>query len=112
MNLTFVELPPFIRFRDEHLNDDEYRAIQTELLENPEKGDVIQGLGGLRKIRIAQGKSNKGKQGGARAIYFYYVSKDRIYFVTAYGKNKQADLTNEQRKVLSSIVELIKAENS
>ncbi|MGX2967612.1 type II toxin-antitoxin system RelE/ParE family toxin [Ursidibacter sp. B-7004-1] len=111
MNLSFIELAPFIRFRDEYLTDDEYRSIQMELLQNPEKGEVIQGLGGLRKIRVSLGKSNKGKQGGARAIYFYFVSKHRIYFLAGYTKNKQIDLTSEQKKVLATIVDIIKSEN-
>ncbi|WP_236966819.1 hypothetical protein [Mannheimia varigena] len=38
MNLTFIELPPFERFRDENLTDEDYRVFQNELLDNPEKG--------------------------------------------------------------------------
>lgn len=109
MNLTFIELPPFERFRSESLTDEEYRAFQNELLENPEKGDLIQGLNGLRKIRLADSKRNKGKRGGIRAIYYYFVSRDQIYLVTAYGKDKQEDLSTEQRKTLSAIIDLVKA---
>lgn len=53
MNLTFIELTPFAKYRAEFMDDEEYRVFQNELLENPEKGDVIKGLNGLRKIRIA-----------------------------------------------------------
>ena len=108
MNLTFIELPPFDRYRREYLSDDEYRRFQDELLENPEKGDVIQGLHGLRKIRIADNTRNKGKRGGARVIYYYLTEKMRIYFFTAYRKNEIEDLTNEQRKLLKIAVETIK----
>lgn len=108
MNLTFIELPPFERFRDENLTDEDYRAFQNELLDNPEKGDLIQGLNGLRKIRMSDSKRNKGKRGGIRAIYYYFISRDQIYLVTAYGKDRQEDLTTEQRKSLSSIIDLIK----
>ena len=69
MNLTFIELTPFAKYRAEFMDDEEYRVFQNELLENPEKGDVIKGLNGLRKIRIADSTRNKGKRGGARAIY-------------------------------------------
>ncbi|AHG76309.1 Toxin HigB-2 [Mannheimia varigena USDA-ARS-USMARC-1296] len=108
MNLTFIELPPFERFRDENLTDEDYRAFQNELLDNPETGDLIQGLNGLRKIRLADSKRNKGKRGGIRAIYYYFISRDQVYLVTAYGKDKQEDLTTEQRKSLSAIIDLIK----
>lgn len=108
MNLTFIELPPFERFRDENLTDEDYQELQKELLQNPEKGNVIQGLGGLRKLRIADGKSNKGKRTGNRAIYYYYQTESQIYLVTAYAKNEQTDLTNEQRKILLTMIEHIK----
>ncbi|MDH2998963.1 toxin [Pasteurellaceae bacterium LFhippo2] len=108
MNLAFIELPPFERFRDAHLSDEEYKAFQYELLDNPTKGDLIQGLGGLRKVRLADSQRNKGKRGGIRVIYYYFLDKDHIYLVTAYGKDKQEDLNSEQRKVLNLILERIK----
>lgn len=108
MNLLFIELSYFSKYRAETLTDDEYRALQNELLENPEKGDLIQGLNGLRKIRIADNKRNKGKRGGARVIYYYYSSQSTIYFLTAYDKNEMVDLTNEDKKVLKSLVALLK----
>lgn len=107
MNLTFIELTPFAKYRAEFLNDDEYRAFQNELLENPEKGDVIQGLGGLRKIRIADSTRNKGKRGGARVIYLYVVIKNQIYLITAYGKGKKTDLSNDERKALLQVVQAL-----
>ncbi|PJG86440.1 toxin [Conservatibacter flavescens] len=108
MKLTFIELPPFQRYRTEFLDDEAYRLFQNELLENPEKGDLIQGLGGLRKVRISDNNRNKGKRGGARVIYYYVVNRDQIFLITAYGKHKQTDLTTEQRKALLSLIETIK----
>lgn len=108
MNLTFIELPPFERFRTEHLTDEEYRSFQNELLENPEKGEVIQGLKGLRKIRIADNKRNKGKRGGTRVIYYYFQTKSQLFLIMAYGKNEQTDITPEQHKALVTIIERIK----
>lgn len=63
----------------------------------------------MRKIRLADNKRNKGKRGGIRAIYYYFVGREQIYLVTAYGKDKQEDLTTEQRKSLSAIIDLVKA---
>lgn len=108
MKLQFIELSFFSKYRSENLTDEEYRALQNELLENPEKGDLMQGLGGLRKIRIADSNRNKGKRGGARVIYYYYTSQETIYFLTAYGKNEMVDLTSEDRKALKEIIKLIK----
>ena len=107
MKLSFIELPPFERYRKAYLSDDEYRAFQNELLENPEKGDVVQNTGGLRKIRIADSERNKGKRGGARVIYYYLIRKSRILLVTAYSKNRCEDLTTEQYKILAKLVKEI-----
>lgn len=107
MKLSFVELPPFERYRQAHLSDDEYRAFQNELLENPEKGDVIQNTGGLRKIRIVDNARNKGKRGGARVIYYYLIRKSRILLITAYSKNRCEDLTAEQYKILTRLMKEI-----
>ena len=51
--MTFTEHPVFTRRIMELLTDEEYREFQLELAANPESGDVIPGLGGLRKIRLA-----------------------------------------------------------
>lgn len=108
MNLVFIELLAFSKYRAEFLTDDEYRALQNELLSNPEKGDIIQGVNGLRKLRIADNFRNKGKRGGARVIYYYFSHRSKIYFFTAYGKNKQTDLSNEQKQILKLLAEQIK----
>ena len=64
--MVFVELTPFIDFRNEYWTDDDLRAFQSFLLVSPDAGDLIRGGSGLRKIRwLAQGR---GKRGGARII--------------------------------------------
>jgi len=51
MFLVFFETPPFTRLLPDYLDDDGYRRLQKALLENPEKGDVMAGTGGFRKLR-------------------------------------------------------------
>ena len=53
MKSVFVESTIFEKYRNEYLSDDEFRLFQAELMSNPKQGDVIQGTGGLRKIRVA-----------------------------------------------------------
>ncbi|MCW9698022.1 MULTISPECIES: type II toxin-antitoxin system RelE/ParE family toxin [unclassified Avibacterium] len=108
MKAVFIELPFFEKYRKEYLSDDEYLMLQNELLVAPEKGDLIQGTGGLRKLRIANSKRNRGKRGGARVIYYYYVRNAAIYFLTAYGKEMKEDLTADEKSILAKIVENIK----
>jgi len=61
MKATFVELPPFERTRKDYMNDEAYRLLQLELLDNPKAGDVIEGTGGLRKLRQADPRRAKRK---------------------------------------------------
>jgi hypothetical protein len=76
--------------------------LEAEIAVNPQAGDVIPGLMGLRKIRFSLG--NKGKKGGGRAIYFLMVSDDVAVMIFAYAKSAQEDLTTEQRKAALALL--------
>ena len=79
-----------------------------ELAANPMKGPVIQGTGGLRKVRMpARGK---GKSGGARVIYLHVEGPQVIYLVYVYDKSEADDLTATQKRELKMIAEAIKKE--
>jgi hypothetical protein len=78
MQATFVELPTFEKYRAGYLSDDEYRLLQEEMLRNPEAGDVIKGTGGLRKLRFGDSRRGKGKRGGLRIIYYYWITGDAV----------------------------------
>lgn len=87
------------------LGDKEAAAIQTAIAQNPTAGDVIQGLGGARKMRFALG--SKGKRGGGRVIYFVLLDDDTAVLLTAYAKSEQSDLTPEARNVVLSLIKEI-----
>jgi hypothetical protein len=68
MLMEFIETPTFTRMVTTLLSDDEYGELQNELMQHPERGDLIKGGGGIRKLRhSAQGR---GKSGGVRVIYY------------------------------------------
>ncbi|MDP2144591.1 MAG: addiction module toxin RelE [Gallionella sp.] len=104
MKATFVELPPFLRHRQDYLSDESFRAFQQMLMENPEAGDVIEGTGGLRKVRFADEKRGKGKRGGLRAIYYWWLSGKQFWLFTLYNKDEMDDLTAAQRKTLKELL--------
>lgn len=96
--MVFIELPAFSK---QGLFDDEaLRAIQAQLLVNPDAGDVIPGGHGLRKLRASLGA--QGKRGGARIIYYWWCSREICYLVYAYAKNRQENLTPVQVRLLSA----------
>lgn len=85
------------------LDRDSYRLLQLSLAAHPESGDVIQGSGGLRKIRWAG--SGRGKRGGTRVIYYWARADGVILMLMAYAKNEASDLTKDQIAILRRVVE-------
>jgi mRNA-degrading endonuclease RelE of RelBE toxin-antitoxin system len=85
------------------LSSEEYRILQNELILNPEKGKLIKGSGGLRKIRCKV--SGRGKSGGLRIVYYWLSNKDAIFMQLVYPKNEQDNLTAAQMKILRALVE-------
>lgn len=101
--MIFIETSLFTKLLPDYLSDNEYREFQNFLLEKPEAGDLIQGTGGLRKIRWSSG--NKGKRGGIRVIYYWKSIDDRIYLMTLYAKNEMSNLTEKEKKLLKQMIE-------
>ena len=111
MTLTFVERSTFTKSLDAFFSNDEaYRLFQNDLLANPEKGEVMRGTGGLRKIRWTDSARGKGTRGGIRVIYFYVPDAKVIYLLLAYNKDRQDDLTSEQQRRLEATVTVLRDE--
>lgn len=105
MNAVFVELPAFARHRANYLDDDAFTSFQKLLLEDPEAGDLIKGTGGLRKVRFEDKRRQKGKSGGIRVIYYWWVGGAQFWLFTLYDKDEADDLTAQQRKTLKTMLE-------
>ena len=101
--MKIIETSIFTKKLKLPLSDEEYRKFQNELIANPKKGNVIRGSGGLRKIRWAA--HDKGKSGGIRVIYYYISRREIILLLLIYSKSEADNFTNEQLKILKSLVE-------
>ena len=104
MKALFIELPAFERHRQDYLSDDSFRELQWMLMTNPEAGDMIEGTGGLRKIRFKDAKRNKGKRGGLRVIYYWWQKGTQFWLFTIYNKDEMDDLTPDQKKLLKELL--------
>jgi hypothetical protein len=51
--MEFIETPTFTRLVTQLLTDDEYREMQTVLVEDPERGDLIGRFDGQRSGHLA-----------------------------------------------------------
>lgn len=106
--IEIIELPSFLKDIKKLFSEDDKRKLYMSLTENPEQGDIIQGTFGIRKMRFALGNSNKGKSGGSRVIYYYHISESEILMLTAYAKNVQEDLTQEQKNAMRDFIKQLK----
>ena len=100
--VRFVETTAFTRRITETMSDDEYRLLQEALLRRPAHGDLIEGTGGVRKLRW--GEEGRGKRGGLRVIYYWHAKREMFLMLFLYRKSDQKDLTPEQRGVLAKAV--------
>ncbi len=101
--MNFIETRLFTRQITALLDDTDYAALQHALFQDPALGDIIPGSGGIRKLRWAARRH--GKSAGARVIYYWAVSVETILMLDVYPKNIKADLTKDEIKKLSRIIE-------
>ena len=100
--MVIIETPTFTNIISKLMDDESYRKLQNQLIADPKAGKIIQGSGGIRKVRW--GGCGKGKRGGLRLIYYWATNKNQIYMLYGYAKNECSDLTKEQLLVLKKLV--------
>ena len=76
------------------------------LLLNPQAGTVIEGSGGVRKVRFSL--PGKGKSGGIRVIYVDVVIDRIIYMLYAYPKSAKENLSKAEIAEFKKIVNTLK----
>jgi hypothetical protein len=104
--ITVLETSAFARRAEKLLSIDEYEELIWFLAQNPTGGDEIPGTGGVRKIRFAA--QGKGKSGGVRVIYYYLDADIPLHALLIYAKNKRADLSGEERRIVTGLAATIK----
>ena len=85
---------------------EDLKDLSTYLQALPEAGDVIQGTGGVRKLRWTNPKNNKGKSGGLRILY-HYSNDILILLISAYSKSEADNLSEAQKNELKKYVPII-----
>ena len=109
MTRTFIEVPLFTkRWKEIGLNDRELRALQIMLLKDPESGPIMEGTGGIRKVRFPL--ENRGKSGSVRVCYTDFAEYEVTYLITAFEKKEQENLSTEEKGVLKKLVKALKSE--
>jgi hypothetical protein len=105
---SVVETPEFIDRAKRLLTEAERVALIDRLAGSPRAGDLMEGTGGARKLRVAA--LGKGKSGGGRVIAFYAGPDVPVFLMTAFGKGEKANLNkaerNELRMILAELVRM------
>ena len=81
--------------------------LEKMLIDDPHLGDVIEGTGGLRKVRFAY--EGRGKSGSARVCYVDVAVSEKIIFITCFGKNEKDNLSKEEKNSIKKLVTILKS---
>ena len=107
MKRTFIEVPLFTkRWSEIGLSDTELFHLQIALLKDPESGPVMEGTGGIRKVRFPL--EHRGKSGSVRDGYVDFAEFEITYMITAFTKNVQENLTDAEKNVLRKLVKALR----
>jgi hypothetical protein len=88
------------------LTEVEIDAMEASIAADPEANPVVPGTGGVRKARWS--RQGRGRRGGVRVIYYYWVSDNEVYMLYLYAKNEHADMDAAGRKEARKFVEALK----
>ena len=100
-----AELPSFARLASKLLDQQERQDLIAYLANHPEAGDVMEGTGGVRKLRWSRG--SQGKSGGVRVIYYFHDARMPLYLLTLFAKGDKANLTKAERNELAGLVDIL-----
>lgn len=103
--ISVVETPEFLSATRKLMTEEERALLVDYLAHNPAAGDLIPGTGGVRKLRWAL--EGRGKRGGARVIYFHHNAGMPLFALTAFAKNEQVDLSQQDRNDLRRLTALL-----
>src|SRR6185503_2845740 len=86
-------------------------GIQLDLIQDQKRGDIVKGTHGVRKARVADPESLRGKSGSYRYLYLYLAHAGRIHLLYLFSKGEQSELSPEQKKTIAALSQEIRKEH-
>ena len=90
------------------LGDNDLRALERQVMENPLAGKVMRNTGGVRKARFAPPSRRSGKSAAFRVCYLHYPAHELVFFVLIFPKSEQPSLSAEQERACRALSREIK----
>ena len=104
--ITVVETAEFTSRAKKRMSAKEVEIVIDLVAAEPLSGDLIQGAGGLRKLRFAV--EGKGKSGGVRIVYYFYNESIPVFLITVFAKKEKDNLTKAERNMLAKMVRALR----
>jgi hypothetical protein len=111
MQRVFVHTSIFSRKVDSRGGDELVQTIEGEILKNPAAGDLVPGIGGIRKLRVGD-ESRGGKRGGYRVLYLDVPHRKMTYLLYFYGKDEAEDISVQEKKSFRELAGILKGEDN
>ena len=103
---SFIETVIFTkRWAELGLTDDNLAELEKFIMENPDAGDIIQGTGGLIKLRWKL--PGKGKRGGTRILYVDFVKYSKTILINCYSKKEKDNISDKEKAVYKKLIKEI-----
>jgi hypothetical protein len=103
--ITIAEVPAYIQQAEKLMSVSERQDVLNYLAAHPKAGVLIEGTGGIRKLRW--GRGGRGKSGGVRIIYYYHSELMPLYLLTLFAKNERTNLSKAERNDLAKLVDIL-----
>lgn len=103
--ITIVELPEFIRRSKKLLTEGEQSNLINYLATHPTVGVLLQGTGGIRKVRWK--REGTGKSSGVRVIYYFHNERYPLFLLTIFGKSEKVNLSQAERNELAKLTHVL-----
>jgi hypothetical protein len=90
------------------LSQEDIREIENQIVAEPTAFPVMQGTGGLRKMRFAPAAKGAGKSGGIRVCYFVIEPARHLWLVTLFSKNEKDNLNAQEKAAIARLISVLK----
>ena len=109
VTLSFVQFEAFVaKWRRLKLTDEDLQELERLVMERPDRAPLVQGTGGLRKLRFAPPSWYRGKSGAIRVCYVHFPDMAQCHFLFFFGKDEQPNLSAAQKAELKKLIAGVK----